>query len=91
MNYKVREATLNDVPILLEFEQGLINAERPMDPTLKDGRISYYNLAEFITQHDSALYVVELEGSIIASGYAQIKSDRHYLKHEKNCTEFQFL
>lgn len=83
MNYKVREATLNDVPILLEFEQGLINAERPMDPTLKDGRISYYNLAEFITQHDSALYVVELEGSIIASGYAQIKSDRHYLKHEK--------
>ena len=77
----VRIATLEDVPILLEFEQGLIKAERPMDPTIKDGKISYYDVSEFIKNDDSELYVVELNNQIVASGYAKIKPDRHYLKH----------
>ena len=79
----IRKATLEDVPVLLEFEQGLIKAERPMDPTIKDGKISYYDVSEFIKNDDSELYVVELNGEIVASGYAKIKPDRHYLKHEK--------
>ena len=79
----VRKATLEDVPVLLEFEQGLIKAERPMDPTIKDGKISYYDVSEFIKNDDSTLYVVELNNEIVASGYAKIKPDRHYLKHEK--------
>jgi RimJ/RimL family protein N-acetyltransferase len=79
----VRKATLKDVPILLEFEQGLIKAERPMDPTIKEGKISYYDVSEFIKNDDSELYVVELNHEIVASGYAKIKPDRHYLKHEK--------
>lgn len=79
----VRKATLEDVPVLLEFEQGLIKAERPMDPTIKDGKISYYDVSEFIKNEDSTLYVVELNNQIVASGYAKIKPDRHYLKHEK--------
>jgi len=78
----IRKATLEDIPVLLEFEQGLIKAERPMDPTIKDGKISYYDVSEFIRNDDSELYVVELNGEIVASGYAKIKSDRHYLKHE---------
>jgi len=77
----VRKATLKDVPVLLEFEQGLIKAERPMDPTIKDGKISYYDVSEFIKNEDSELYVVELDHKIVASGYAKIKPDRHYLKH----------
>jgi len=77
----VRLATQNDVPILLEFEQELIRAERPMDPTIKDGKISYYSISDFIKNEDSDVYVVELNGEIVASGYARIKEDRHYLKH----------
>lgn len=79
----VRKATLEDVPVLLEFEQGLIKAERPMDPTIKEGKISYYDVSEFIKNDDSTLYVVELNNQIVASGYAKIKPDRHYLKHGK--------
>ncbi|MCL6293979.1 GNAT family N-acetyltransferase [Jejuia spongiicola] len=79
----VRKATLNDVPILLEFEQGLIEAERPMDITIKEGKISYYDVTEFIKNKDSELFVVELNNEIVASGYAKIKEDRHYLKHDK--------
>ena len=79
----VRKATLDDLPVLLEFEQGLIRAERPMDPTIKDGKISYYDIGEFIRSEDSDVYIVEREGEILASGYARIKPDRHYLKHER--------
>lgn len=81
--YLLRKATLNDLSILRDFEQGLIRAERPMDPTIKEGQISYYDIGELITATDSEVIVAEFEGNIIASGYAKIKGDRHYLKHEK--------
>jgi len=78
----VRIATLEDLPTLLHFEQGIIKAERPMDPTIKDGSISYYDIAELITSKNSDVYVVEIDDKIVASGYAKIKEDRHYLKHD---------
>jgi RimJ/RimL family protein N-acetyltransferase len=83
MNAIVRKATLIDLPILLEFEQGLIAAERPMDPHIMDGPISYYSISDFIKGQDSEVYVVEIGNEIVASGYAKIKEDRPYLKHNK--------
>lgn len=81
--YRVRQARLEDLPVLLEFEQGLIEAERPMDPTIREGKISYYDIGEFIRSEDAEVLVVEEDGKILASGYARIKPDRHYLKHER--------
>lgn len=78
----VRKATLEDLPILLEFEQGVILAERPFDPTIKDGDITYYDIPDLITNPNSDVFVVEINKHIVASGYAKIKPDRHYLKHE---------
>jgi RimJ/RimL family protein N-acetyltransferase len=83
MNYIIRKATLKDLPTLLEFEQGVIEAERPLDTTIKDGEINYYNISELITYENSAVFVVEINTKIVASGYAKIKNDRHYLKHKK--------
>jgi len=83
MNPIVRKATLDDLPTLLEFEQGIIVAERPMDPTLQDDPISYYDISMLINSPESEVYVVELDNEIVASGYAKIKDDRHYLKHAK--------
>lgn len=82
MNYLVRKANLNDIPTLLEFEQGIIEAERPFDPTIKDGKINYYDISDLITNENSDVFVVEINNEIVASGYAKIKSDRHYLKHK---------
>ena len=79
----IRKATLDDVPVLLEFEQGLIAAERPMDPTIKEGHIHYYDVRDFIKEEDAELLVADLNGTIVASGYARIKGDRHYLKHDR--------
>jgi len=31
----IRKATTEDLPVLFEFEQGVLRAERPMDGTLK--------------------------------------------------------
>jgi len=83
MNYITRKATLEDLPTLLKFEQGVIEAERPMDSTIKDGKINYYDISEIITNENSDVFVVEINNEIVGSGYAKIKSDRHYLKHKK--------
>ncbi len=79
----IRKATLNDLPVLLEFEQGIIVAERPFDPTIKEGHINYYDISELIKSDTSEIFVAEIDEQIVASGYAKIKPDRHYLKHSK--------
>ena len=79
----LRKATLEDVPILMDFMKGIVDAERPMDVTIKEGEVIYYDLSEIINNVDSELFVVELNNELIASGYAKIKNDRHYLKHTK--------
>ena len=81
--YVTRSASLNDLDTLLEFEQGIITAERPYDPTLKKGEISYYDLVGLIVSNKSEVVVVEHLGKIIASGYATIKKARNYLDHEE--------
>lgn len=80
----VRVATKDDLPTLNKFMDGLVDAERPMDVTIKDGKVIYYDLESFITSDDAVLYVVEINGELVASGYAKIKPDRVYLKHDKH-------
>ena len=79
----LRKATLEDVPILMDFMKGIVDAERPMDVTIKEGEVIYYDLSEIINNVDSELFVVEFNNELVASGYAKIKEDRHYLKHSK--------
>lgn len=83
-NITIREATLADMDILLQFEQGVISAERPFDPTLKDEHINYYDLNEFISSPDIYLALAELNGEVIGSGYARIENSKIYLKHQRH-------
>lgn len=69
----IRKATLNDLPTLLQFEQGVIEAERPYDVTLKDEKIYYYDIEELITASHIELLVAELEGRLIGCGYARMQ------------------
>lgn len=78
-----REATQDDLKILLEFEQGIVSAERPFNSTLIDGEIHYYDLNEFIQSPDAILIVAEEDGMIVGSGYALIK------KSEKDYNNFK--
>lgn len=78
----IRKAEVKDLSSLLEFEQGIIKAERPYDPTLDEDPISYYDLNDMIIVEDAEVLVAEYKGRVIASGYAKIKKAKHYLNHE---------
>lgn len=82
-DFIARKANLEDLEVLMEFEQGIIKAERPMDPTLASDPISYYDLSEMIMSEDSEVIVVVQNALVIASGYAKIKKARHYLNHDR--------
>lgn len=71
----IRKATIEDLPVLLQFEQGIISAERPFDSTLKPGAINYYDLKAFIASADVQVLVAEIDGEIAGSGYARIKKN----------------
>jgi GNAT superfamily N-acetyltransferase len=77
-----RKASLIDLPILLEFEQALINFERPFDVTLKDEKISYYDIKAMILSDEVEVIVAVDEEKIVGSGYARIERAKPYLKHQ---------
>lgn len=78
----IRTATMDDLSVLLNFEQEIIKAERPFDVTIKEGPISYYDIGEMIQDPKAQVVVAEVEDKIVASGYAIAKKARHYLDHE---------
>ena len=83
-NIVIRPASLDDMDTLLDFEQGIVLFERPMDVTLKEGEIHYYDLAALIESPDAEVLVAEQEGELIGSGYAHIIDSKPYLKHQKH-------
>jgi ribosomal protein S18 acetylase RimI-like enzyme len=78
----IRRATTADLSKLAEFLQFLVKAERPFDPTLKEGEIFYYNIEDFITDEKSELLIIDHKSQIIGCGYAQIRSAKSYQKFE---------
>jgi len=83
----VRKATIEDLDVLLAFEQGIVSSERPFDGTLKEGEIHYYDLAEMITADYVLVVVAEAGNEIIGSGYARIEVAKPYQKH----TDYAYL
>jgi ribosomal protein S18 acetylase RimI-like enzyme len=81
-NIAIRRATIADLPKLAEFLQFLVAAERPFDPTLKEGEIFYYDIKEFISDNKTELLVIDYNQQIIGCGYAQIRSAKPYQNHE---------
>jgi len=80
----IRKAVHNDLETLFEFEQGIVQTERPFDPTLKEGLIHYYDLGAMIDAPDVELLVAESDGELAGSGYARIEDVKNYLKHPRH-------
>ncbi|MEP1096337.1 MAG: GNAT family N-acetyltransferase [Cyclobacteriaceae bacterium] len=76
-----RPAVIKDVPTLHEFEQGIIEAERPFDSSLKEGEFHYYNLIELIESPEAEVVVALLDKEIVGSGFIQIKESKPYSKY----------
>lgn len=79
----IREARLQDLPELLGFEQKLIEAERPFDPTIRQPPVNYYDLKALLLDEQVGVYVAEYKGMLVSSGYGMARKARHYLDHEE--------
>ncbi|MEP2238410.1 MAG: GNAT family N-acetyltransferase [Maribacter sp.] len=78
----IREAVKNDMDILLQYEQEVVKAERPMDPTIRKSDVHYYDL-NALMENPRATVMVACDGDkIVATGYALEKPARHYLDHK---------
>ena len=84
---KLREATIQDLPLLLEFEKGLIEYEREFTPNLKKNSFNYYDLRAYIENPEISVVVAEQHNIVIASGYALINKNKLY----KNPEYYVFL
>jgi GNAT superfamily N-acetyltransferase len=80
----VRKAITDDLEQLYLFEQGVIESERPFDPTLQAGHINYYDLKEMLHAPHIELVVAVAGNKIVASGYARIEDAKPYLSHDKH-------
>lgn len=82
MKVSIRKATLSDIPVLKDFEQGLIRDERPFDPTIRPDPVHYYDLKALIEDSNTCFLIAFGEGEVLASGYATRKTPRPYLDHK---------
>ena len=79
----IRAAKLEDIATLREFEQGVILAERPFDPSLKPDPITYYDIEQLVITPEVRFSVAEVSGTLVACGYAKITEAKPYVKHDR--------
>ena len=77
----IRTAKASDLETLLEFEQGVIEAERPLDPFLDEGTLTYYNIPELISSDQIHFVVAVSRNELVASGYLRVENSKHYHKN----------
>lgn len=78
---RIRTATPEDLEELLLMEQGVIEAERPFDPTIRKPPVVYYDLKRMLEDDAYHVLVAIADGRIVSSGYATSKRARPYLDH----------
>ena len=66
MNHiSIRAAQLSDLETLLEFEQGVVAAERPLDTFLGAGDLVYYNIPKLITGENTLFIVATVADELV--------------------------
>lgn len=80
---EIRNAIESDIDILLSFEKGIVDAERPFDDSLIEGEIHYYDLMELIRSERSALLVAVVNNEIVGSGYGKILEAKPFQKYNE--------
>lgn len=81
MIVKIRGAIETEIEILLSFEKGIVEVERPFDNTLKEGEVHYYDLIELIRSERAEVLVAVVNNEIVGSAYAKILPAEPYQKY----------
>lgn len=77
-NIQIRQARPDELPTLLQFEQNLIAAERPLDVTFISEEFHYYDLEKMIRSDEAEVLVAVLGDRLVASGHARILEGKPY-------------
>jgi GNAT superfamily N-acetyltransferase len=93
MNLSIRPASIEDLPVLLEFEQGLIKAELPMDETIIRNEVThYYDIPYFINSPETNLLLAETDGKVIGCGYGKVmENERWSIEKQYGYVGFMFV
>ncbi|MGI9271075.1 MAG: GNAT family N-acetyltransferase [Woeseiaceae bacterium] len=81
---KLRPAQPDDLSILLAFEQGVIEEERPCNDAIRKTDVKYYDLDGLIADPNASLQVVELDGRIVGCGYAKLRQSEATYMHDQH-------
>ncbi len=81
---RIREARLDELPLLQRFEQAIVAAERPFDPTLRDTGVRYYDIDALLRSPDARFAVAETQGELIGCGFARIDAAKPFLNHDRH-------
>jgi ribosomal protein S18 acetylase RimI-like enzyme len=83
-NLRLREATAADLDTLVRLEQEVIAAERPFDSAIRESGARYYELDRLLADPATHLLVGEVDGRVIATGYAQLRASDPAFRHRRH-------
>ena len=66
------------------FEQGVLQEERPFNPSIKASDAFYYDIEKLICDNKTCLQVACDEDRVVACGYAQIRPSKQSLQHDQH-------
>ena len=79
----IRVAESADLATLERFQQGIVAAERPFDPLLRESGVRYYDIVAMLRDPAVHLLLAEAEGSPIGCGFARIDTAKPWLRHTR--------
>lgn len=83
MTVSIRAAAHDDLATLRAFEQGIVTAERPFDPTLAPDPITYHDIPTLIDSPTAEVLVAVRDGVLVGCGFARIESAKAYEAHRQ--------
>lgn len=81
---KLRRATPDDLPVLLRYEQCVVEEERPYNSAIRESGVTYYDLHELLSSPEACLQVAEADGQVIGCGYARLEDSKATFVHERH-------
>ncbi len=83
---ELRPARIEDLETLYTFEKGIVDAERPIDETLRQGEIHYYDLEQMIKAADVEVIVAEDVSAqlLVGSAYIAVRESKSYWTHDRH-------
>jgi len=77
----VRKATAEDLATLDRFQQGVVDAERRFDSTIKEGPVHYYDIPRMLMSDEIHFVIAEAGLRAVGCGFARIEAAKHYSQH----------